>query len=267
MKEHARLPSDFVPNKAWLKELVPTQTAIDPPPTPQEAMTDSIPLRGALYDFSDYMNKGFLETLIRVHPRSSQDVTTTGKFGLHPVFHHPAGKAYRTLEGFKGRIWMDGQYGFGLTWRPHDAQEIPRVLAVTSFLERDQLYNYWPKYCPDKGIPDELPNSLVIVQIQGPSKDVMYESSKAVYESTLPIVQSIQYQKILVSSVVAFADSVGISDVGILAASRNKYVRSDLADPCSPSRLHQLYPIYDLTAKNMGFAMSKNGVHLLSLDK
>ena len=229
-----------------------------------EILSDYSEIKFQMSEFARSMNRGPLNTLIADHPRDEGISPDEFNMGLVPLVHKPDHGRYVNDERFGGRVYLDGEYGFALACTP-PTTSYPRLIAAVSFLGRDQLENYFDKLDPLKEIPEDMPDGIVIVQIQGPSREIMYNGISGLHESSLSVIRRFNYQQVLVESSIAFADQIGIKDIGILAASRNRNRTLPSSRAGFSASVDQLRPHYDLTAKRMGFTMQKDGIHRLKL--
>lgn len=146
----------------------------------------------------------------------------------------------------EGRFYIDGSCGFALDCQDR-TKDVYLRLAVTSFLSYPELYNnYSSKTClalsQEYSIPPYFP---IILQLQSVAHYTYVRPG--LKDQALCIINSLRWEFILVSAVIHWAESVGISVVLGLPAQLNRYVH-DRRLPPDRGKLR-----YDITFRRCGF--------------
>lgn len=152
-----------------------------------------------------------------------------GQFSIK-AFKKPDNVSHITLNrNTEGKFYIDGLCGFALDYKDK-IKDLRLRLAVTSFVSYPHLYNYssktWSALSQEYSNPPYFP---IILQLQSIAH-YTYPNLE-LKNQALSVINNLRWEFILVSTVIHWAESVGMPVVFGLPAQLNRYVHDHRLPP------------------------------------
>lgn len=208
----------------------------------------------SLAKFVNFFNRNScLGDFLAGHLKDGQQMLE-GNIFLQPIAgdrdHSPTNIPHIAGKEAGNGIYLDGDYGFILCWRP-DQRTDPLILATTSFSPGNRLSRYNPKL----SYPDVTTPVVIQLQAQSYSTNYCYANPRVERrEMAFEALSRFRWEHALVSIATQWTQSAGFPVINLLPGAQNRYAHH---------REEQMKMRYDVTAKRCGFKLGENGLYVL----
>jgi hypothetical protein len=228
------------------KELEVVYRFVSPPLVEVKTLSDA-DIAGSLSSFVAKVDNDGLSQTIKSFAKLGP---LEERFQLHAVLHRDGYQHIDINQKGDGQFYLDGDYTLALGFLRGE-QVRPLWIGVLSFSLGSNVGKYSEEVAEKLSFDSSLP---VIVQIQGPTHGSYDVDEK--YEDAKMVLGKLNWEEVLVTLHLEWAEYAGIPAVYLLPSSMNKY-RRGLDDPLDPDddRDKRLHVRYDDTARHLGLQL------------